>query len=326
LKAQTPAQTWVGGKPISLAVAFTDPQNQALTYSARLSNGQPLPTWLTFSTANDTFSGTAATTAQTLSIVVTAKDTGLLSTTDTFTATVIGTPVLAIQTATQTWTAGKSFSLSLPAGTFTDPQGQHMTYAATQSSGLPLPAWLGFNPATDTFSGTAPATAQTLALRVTATDSSGLTESDTFAAVVQSGAPTPIATKPAISLSAQTAKQTWSDGQSVTLVLPGNTFTDALGLNMTFVAYEVSGPNVTSWLHFNAAADEFYGTVPSNATGTIGLEVVASDAQHVTAADLFSVTFTSGANHAPAGVTSAMYGPSGMPVPVTMLGMLGLPS
>jgi len=78
LKTQTAAQTWAAGTAISLAVAFTDPQSQALVYSARLSNGQALPAWLTFNGTTDTFSGTAPWTAQTLNIVVTAKDTSIV--------------------------------------------------------------------------------------------------------------------------------------------------------------------------------------------------------------------------------------------------------
>ncbi|HEY1412216.1 MAG TPA: putative Ig domain-containing protein, partial [Rhodopila sp.] len=64
----------------------------------------------------------------------------------------------------------------------------------------------------------------------------------------------------------------------------------ALGLKMTFMAYEVSGPNVTSWLRFNSATDDLYGTVPATASGTVQIEVVASDSRLVSAADLFSVT------------------------------------
>ena len=60
-------------------------------------------------------------------------------------------------------------------------------------------------------------------------------------------------------------------------MLPSNTFTDALGLKMTFVAYEMTGPNVTSWLRFNPTAQEFFGTVPAIASGTVQLAVVATD-------------------------------------------------
>ncbi|HEY2616958.1 MAG TPA: putative Ig domain-containing protein, partial [Acetobacteraceae bacterium] len=149
-------------------------------------------------------------------------------------------------------------------------------------------------------------TVQSLTLKVTATDTSGLAVSDSFAASVAA----PVV-KPGITVSTPTAPQTWTDGQNADVVLPGKTFTDALGLKMTFAAYEVAGPNVTSWLHFNPATDEFAGTVPSNATGTAWLEVVASDAQHMSAADLFPVSFAAGSAHvAPGGVTSLGMAPT----------------
>ena len=103
--------------------------------------------------------------------------------------------------------------------------------------------------------------------------------------------------KPGITVSAPTVPQTWTDGQNADLVLPANTFTDALGLKMSFAAYELSGPNITSWLRFNPATDEFAGKVPANASGTAWLAVVASDAQHMSAVDMFPVTFVSGTAH-----------------------------
>ena len=74
-------------------------------------------------------------------------------------------------------------------------------------------------------------------------------------------------------------------------MLPSNTFTDALGLRMMFQAYENAGPNVTSWLRFNAAAEDFHGTVPLGTSGTVQLAVVAFDRRFMQAVDLFSVTF-----------------------------------
>jgi Putative Ig domain len=295
LAAQTPNQTWIGGKSISLtlpATTFKDPQGQALKYAAHLTNGQALPGWLTFNAATDKFSGTAPITAQTLGITVTATDTIGLSVSDIFTVAVLGAPVLTNPTANQTWTEGKTISLALPANTFTDPQGQKLVYAASQSNGQALPTWLRFNAATETFTGTAPNTVQSLSIRVTATDSSGLATSETFVAGVQA----PVI-QPGIKVSAPTPNQTWTDGQKVDLVLPANTFTDALGLKMTFAESKVSGPDVTSWLRFNAATDELLGTVPMAASGTVMLKVVAADSLQMTAADLFSVTFAPIAGH-----------------------------
>ena len=74
-----------------------------------------------------------------------------------------------------------------------------------------------------------------------------------------------------------TPNQIWTDGEAVALTLPANTFTDALGLKMTFSAYEFSGPNVTYWLYFNPATDELFGAVPVGMSGTAELAVFAID-------------------------------------------------
>ena len=188
LAAQIPNQTWVGGKAISLALpttTFKDPQGQALKYTAHLSNGQALPSWLMFNATTDAFSGTAPITAQTLGITVIATDSSGLSVSDTFAASVVGAPVLTTPTANQAWTEGKAISFALPANTFTDPQGQKLIYTASQSNGQALPTWLGFNAATATFSGIAPNTLQSHGIKVTATDSSGLAASESFTASVQ---------------------------------------------------------------------------------------------------------------------------------------------
>ncbi|MGA3403587.1 MAG: putative Ig domain-containing protein [Acetobacteraceae bacterium] len=291
LTTQTPSQTWKEGSAISLVLplnTFTDPTGEKLTYTATQASGQALPSWLKFSATTDSFSGTAPSTAQSVDIKVTATDTSGLSVSDTFLATVLGAPVVEAQTPNQTWTEGKAFSLALPANTFSDPQGESLVYTATQENGQALPSWLQFNATTDTFSGTAPLAAQTVDIKVTATDTSGLAASEEFAASVQAPATT---TKPGITVTAPTPNQVWTDGEAVTLTLPANTFTDALGLKMTFTAYEMSGPNVTSWLYFNPATDELFGAVPMSMSGTVELAVFATDSQHMTAEDLFSVTF-----------------------------------
>jgi hypothetical protein len=319
LDLQVPNETWTDGNPISLAVDFTDPQNETLSYSAKLSNGQALPSWLAFNATTGMFSGVAPATAQTLSIVVTATDTSALSASETFSATVVGAPLVTAPTANQTWTEGKAVSLTLPANAFTDPQGQSLVYSAALAGGQPLPGWLSFNASTETFSGTAPATAQSLSIKVTATDKSGLTASETFTAAVQP----PPAPKPSVTLSIPTANQTWIDGTAANLVLPAGTFTDALGLKMTFAAYEVSGPNVTSWLRFSPATDTFSGAVPPFQSGTIGLAVLATDAQNMIAVDMFSVTFAAASAHVAASAPAG-----GIPLPAleSMSGLIALHS
>jgi hypothetical protein len=306
---QTPAKAWLAGQAVALTLAagtFADPQNEVLSYQAALAGGQALPGWLTFDATTETFSGTAPAAAQTLSIVVTATDTSGLSATETVSATVIGAPVVAVATANQNWIEGKALSFVLPTATFSDPQNEALSCQATLSNGQALPGWLTFNAATETFTGTAPAAAaQVLDVAVTATDTSGLSVSESFnasvapaaghgAGVAVSSAPTASAqavTSAKISVSVATSAQIWTDGQDESFVLPATTFVDSAGSKMIFAAYEGAGESVSSWLHFDAASNELYGTAPTGTSGTIQLEVVAADTTGMTAPDLFTLAF-----------------------------------
>lgn len=190
--APTATQTWKLGQAVSFTLAsntFTDPQGEALTYSATLSNGAALPSWLTFSAATGKFSGAVPNTATGLSIKVTATDAGGVSASEIFSVlTPASAPTVTAQTAAQTLKTGQTFNFALASNTFTDPQGEKLTFSATQSSGAALPTWLKFNSTSDSFSGTAPTTASSLTLKVTATDSSGLSVSETFGLSVSTAA------------------------------------------------------------------------------------------------------------------------------------------
>ena len=96
-------QTATEGTAFSFAFpsnTFSDPDTgDTLTYTALQSDDSALPTWLTFTPATRTFSGTpAAADAGTLSIKVTASD-GSLSAEDTFTLTVNALPVFTVTIA-----------------------------------------------------------------------------------------------------------------------------------------------------------------------------------------------------------------------------------
>ncbi|WP_231731288.1 putative Ig domain-containing protein [Lampropedia cohaerens] len=79
---------------------------------------------------------------------------------------------------------GKAFSWQIPADSFKDAdRNDTLSYTATLSNGKPLPSWLKFDAATQTFSGTAPASARgSIDVRVTASDGHGecSTASDVF--------------------------------------------------------------------------------------------------------------------------------------------------
>lgn len=91
-------------------------------------------------------------------------------------------PVSAVPIADQVTNEDESFSFAVPADAFVDPDtGDTLTYSATLADGSALPTWLTFDATTQTFSGV-PTNwdVGSLNLTVTATDSSGLTSSDTL--------------------------------------------------------------------------------------------------------------------------------------------------
>jgi len=192
LAAKTSGQTWRQGQLVNLVLPstlFTDPQHEALSYAASGAGGTALPAWLSFNPTTHAFAGTVPAGVEQFTIVVTATDTGLQSNSESFSVNVpAAAPVIAVHTPTQSWAEGGAVLFALATGTFADPQGETLTYTASQASGAALPSCLQFNPAALAFSGTAPSTAQTLQLKVTATDTSNLSVYEIFYATIIQGA------------------------------------------------------------------------------------------------------------------------------------------
>jgi len=185
------------------ALSFQVPANtfadqdagDTLTLSATLTNGNPLPVWLSFDAATRTFSGTPDDPdIGTINVKLTATDSGNLSVADTFGLTVTPVneaPTVANAIADQSTEADSPFSFTVPGNTFTDQDvGDTLAYSAALAGGGALPSWLNFNAATRTFSGTpGDGDVGNLSLQVTATDSGGLSAADAFGFTI---APAPV--------------------------------------------------------------------------------------------------------------------------------------
>ena len=96
------------------------------------------------------------------------------------------TPTVVNVIPGQTATAGTAFTYQFPDTTFNDPDtGDTLSYSATKPDDTALPTWLTFNATTRTFTGTPAATdVETVAVKVTATDTSSATVTDEFNIVV----------------------------------------------------------------------------------------------------------------------------------------------
>ena len=174
------------------ADAFTDADGNPLAYTATLSDGGRLPSWLTFDPATRTFTGTPGPgDGGTVRVTVMASD-GTATVSDEFVLMVMQgntPPVVANPLADQEVMIDVPFTYVVPADAFTDADGDPLTYtAATRDGGL-LPSWLTFDPATRTFTGT-PASSDSGTVFVTVTASDGTaTVSDEFAVRVLMVAP-----------------------------------------------------------------------------------------------------------------------------------------
>ena len=161
-----------------------------LTYSAQLAGGGALPAWLSFDAVTRTFSGTPANTnVGTVSIDAIASDGNGGTVTDTFNITVANTndaPTVANAISDQSATEDIAFNFQFAANSFNDIDvGDSLTYSAQLAGGGALPAWLSFNTATRTFSGTPDsADVGTVSIDVMADDGNGGTVTDTFDIVV----------------------------------------------------------------------------------------------------------------------------------------------
>ncbi len=91
------------------------------------------------------------------------------------------TPIVAGRIPDQSITIGETYSYTVPANIFSDPDPDTLGYTAALENGAPLPAWLRFNPNTRIFIGTPGLNDPgTQTIRVTATDPSGASISTTF--------------------------------------------------------------------------------------------------------------------------------------------------
>ncbi|WP_162782258.1 putative Ig domain-containing protein, partial [Arenimonas caeni] len=291
-------QFLVAGSPWSYTIptnAFVDPEGSPVSLSAvkvtwveEPSPGpgepgfsywqvDPLPSWLTFNPTTRTFSGTAPS-EQEFSVRIRAAD-EYNKFVDRMFLVSVGpnqAPYVSSPIADKVVQAGNNWSYTVPSGTFTDPNGQTLTYSASG-----MPSGMTFNAGTRKFTYNNAASG-TYSITVTANDGAGGTASDTFILTVNV-APTVANPIP---------NRSGHSGVAWSYTVPSNTFQDGNNHSLT---YSASG--MPSGMTFNASTRTFNYASP--VSGTYNITVTASDGYGGSVSDTFTLTVTTPPNSPP---------------------------
>ena len=311
--------------------SFTLPANtfadvdagDTLAYAATKADGTALPGWLSFNAATRTFSGTPANVdVGAIAIKVTVTDSAGAQASGSFMLTVANAndaPTLAEAIGNQSATEDSLFSFTLPANTFADVDvGDMLAYVATRADGTALPAWLAFNAATRTFSGT-PANGDVgaIAIKVTVTDLAGAQASGSFALTVANANDAP-------TLALPIADQAATEDSVFSFTLLANTFADVdVGDTLTVSATRADGTPLPAWLRFDATTMSFRGAPQGLDAGPLDLRVTATDRAGLFAADGFRIDvaalpFVPSAPAAPPVAAPVFRAPPPAPVPAPL--------
>ncbi len=253
-----------------------------LTYSATLSNGDPLPSWLSFNATTAQFSGTPTNSnTGSFAIKVSAIDTPGAVTSTTFTLSVGAFPVLLNPISDQIAAVDMPFRFAVPGNIFSTPTGEYLTYRATKGDGSFLPSWLGFVGSRLEFQGTArPSDKGNVVIKVLAEDTKGGIAESLFSLNVVD------------SLSQELVRV----GGSFAYTIPSDMISAPLG-PVTYTVTLGDGSPLPPWLSYNSATHVISGVPPSDSDGSYNILVTADDG--VQAPVLGTVTLTVGLNAGP---------------------------
>ena len=303
-------QQGTGGKPWQYRLpsdAFRDiDKGDVLTLSAKLDDGQPLPSWLAFDAATGQFSGTPPSSEQagTYRIAVTATDKAGAQAKQAFNLDITPPANIAPQVATiiaaQKANEKSHWQFTLPADAFSDPDGDPLAYTATLADGKALPEWLHFDAEKRIFSGT-PGNDDVgnLSIRVTATDGRGGSATQNFALEV-------VNVNDAPQIGTTLANQQGTGGKPWQYRLPANAFRDIdKGDVLTLSAKLDNGQPLPSWLKFDGKTGQFSATLPKEAKASAyRIAVTATDKAGAQAKQAFNLDITPPANTAPQAATT----------------------
>ncbi len=269
------AQTLTVGGPaatVDVSSNFTDADGDTLTYTA--SSSDTAVATVSVSDSTVTITPVAAGTA---TITVTATDPNSATATQDISVTVEANsaPTTVGTIAAQTLSVGGTAGTVDVSGSFSDANGDTLTYTASSSD--TAVATVSVSSATVTITAVAAGTAT---VTVTATDPSSATATQDISVTVEANsAPTTVGT---------IAAQTLSVGGTAGTVDVSGNFSDANGDTLTYTASSSDTAVAT------VSVSESTVTITAVAAGTATITVTATDPGNLTATQTFSVTTKAG--------------------------------
>ncbi|WP_279237486.1 putative Ig domain-containing protein [Dyella sedimenti] len=277
----------VGGALSFTVPGATDPNNASLTYSAKLSSGAALPSWLSFNASTHAFTGTpvpGSVGSYSIAVTATAANGGVA--TETFTLTVQSTPPVINGTlSNQTVYGTRAFSFGFSTSTFYESDGDTLSYSAGSYQYLqvpgtevdsPLPSWLTFYPNSLTFSGTPPQSAvgQTFNIYIQGTNPQGQFVKGYFSiTVAQYVEPAPV-------YNGNLPNVNGVIGSSIAINLPSNAFVQPDGGALTYTGYVLIPEHQVDYWN-STHTDDILKDVPAHwvSLDAVGLAVNATTGQ-----------------------------------------------
>ena len=243
-----------------VTLSWTDPKNSDITgyqfrQKARSNSYGP---WTDISNSaaavTHTITGLTNGTAYTFQVrAVAGTVNGAPSDEDTATPRANSTPTVMTMIPDQTATVGVTFRYQFSEDTFSDADGDPLSYTAARGDGTNLPTWLTFNANSRTFSGMPQASdIGTLNIRVTASDDNGRSVFDAFDITVNA--------QPMVTIAAGTSPVTEGTAASFTVTA---TPAPASNLDVNLSVAEAAGSD------FVASGNEGMKTVMIPASGSV---------------------------------------------------------
>jgi hypothetical protein len=218
---------------------FTDPNFDSISFNAHQSNGDSLPSWLSFNSVSATLAGVPQEGGQgTMNLTISGTD-HIAGITNTTFLLFIGDPIPQPPTLRE----GRMFNFSVSPATFAVADGLTRQYRAIQSNGKPSPGWLLFDSSTLEFSGIPPVNGSSLLnLNVIAQDSHNDTISAPLSFVITTNFPLQIN---------PISDQSATVGDSFNFFVPPNTFLNENDYALTYTALQKDGSVLPHWLSFD---------------------------------------------------------------------------